>query len=197
MTHETAENEDRYEAIYGFALDENIHSFHMWAGSALKYAWRFPRKGGIHDLRKMLDCLNRSLETLGDLPLARKTMSQLKLFKQLERLGEKLSEVIPSCNTTKQLVANCETPAGYSAGLHAAVLVNVINFSCTYLFVTTRHPGDTIDEDALHLMESCAAEIDNIIKEIEKRGAEQGFLDIRGQSRLVRTLDEVRLKERL
>ena len=185
MTHETAENEGRYGPIHGFALDENIHSFHMWAGSALKYAWRFPRKGGMNDLRKLLDCMERSFNTLGDIPLARKTMGQLKLFKQFERLLGDLSENIPPCNNAKQLVVNCETPAGFSAGLHAAVLINTLTFACAHMSATTRYPGDSIDMDDLRAMKRTIREIDSVIKELEKRDAEPVFLDIRGQSRRV------------
>ena len=32
MTHEAAENAERYAPIHGVELDESIHSFHMWSG---------------------------------------------------------------------------------------------------------------------------------------------------------------------
>mgnify|MGYP000850701398 CR=1 FL=1 len=195
MTHEAAENAERYAPIHGVELDESIHSFHMWVGCALKYAWRFPRKGGINDLRKMLDCMGRSYKTVGDIPLVRKSMGQLKLFKQFEALVGSLSEAIPPCNNANQLVTNCETPAGFSAGLHAAVLVNLLDFSCAHMAATTRHPGDSIDIGVLRVMKRTVQEIDSIIKELEKRDSEPVFLDIRGQSRRVQTLDDVWLAE--
>lgn len=191
MTHETAENAERYAPIHGVELDESIHSFHMWVGCALKYAWRFPRKGGTNDLRKMLDCMGRSYKTVGDIPLVRKSMGQLKLFKQFESLISSLSEAIPPCNNAKQLVTNCETPAGFSAGLHAAVLINILTFACAHMSATTRHPGDSIDIDDLQAMKRAIREIDSIIKELEKRDAEPVFLDLRGQSRWHRPIDEV------
>lgn len=195
MTHEAAENAERYAPIHGVELDESIHSFHMWVGCALKYAWRFPRKGGINDLRKMRDCMGRSYKTVGDIPLVRKSMGQLKLFKQFEALVGSLSEAVPPCNSAKQLVTNCETPAGFSAGLHAAVLINILTFACAHMAATTRHPGDSIDMGDLRAMKRTIREIDSIIKELEKRDAEPVFLDIRGQSRRVQTLDDVWLKD--
>ena len=195
MTHEAAENAERYAPIHGVELDESIHSFHMWVGCALKYAWRFPRKGGINDLRKMLDCMGRSYNTVGDIPLVRKSMGQLGLFKLFEKLIGSLSEAVPPCNNAKQLTINCETPAGFSAGLHAAVLINILTFACAHMSATTRHPGDSIDMDDLRAMKRTIREIDSIIKELEKRDAEPVFLDIRGQSRRVQTLDDVWLAD--
>lgn len=195
MTHEAAENAERYAPIHGVELDESIHSFHMWVGCALKYAWRFPRKGGINDLRKMLDCMGRSYKTVGDIPLVRKSMGQLGLFKLFEKLIGSLSEAVPPCNNAKHLAINCETPAGFSAGLHAAVLINILTFACAHMSATTRHPGDSIDMDDLRAMKRTIREIDSIIKELEKRDAEPVFLDIRGQSRRVQTLDDVWLAD--
>lgn len=195
MTHEAAENAERYAPIHGVELDESIHSFHMWVGCALKYAWRFPRKGGINDLRKMLDCMGRSYKTVGDIPLVRKSMGQLALFKLFEKLVGSLSEVVPPCNNAKHLVTNCQTPAGFSAGLHAAVLINILTFACAHMSATTRHPGDSIDMDDLRAMKRTIREIDSIIEELEKRDAEPVFLDIRGQSRRVQTLDDVWLAD--
>lgn len=66
-----------YPEIDGHKLTDFIHELPFYLGNVMKYAWRAPYKGGIEDMLKLLDYLDRTCSSWQKYDLSSRAISLL------------------------------------------------------------------------------------------------------------------------